>query len=203
MSDPEGPAAPPAGPSPTPPPAPPTSPIPASGPTVPISPEPPAPPVPPAPAAPPAPQVGQAPPYGQAPPPYGQAPFQPAPAYGQPAGGYAPMSPSDEKMWSIFAHIGPIVVWIIAPLVIYLVFKDRGPFVRRHAAEALNFQITLTIAGAVLLFATLITFGLGAIITLPLAVVISIAWFVYMIIAAVAANNGQDFRYPLTLRLVS
>ena len=36
----------------------------------------------------------------------------------------------------------------VAALVMYLVFRDRGPFVRHHSANALNIQI---IAGIVML----------------------------------------------------
>ena len=57
-----------------------------------------------------------------------------------------PMSPADEKLWSILIHIGGIVFGFLAPLIGYLVLKDRGPFVREHTATALNFQLTMLIA---------------------------------------------------------
>jgi uncharacterized protein len=36
-----------------------------------------------------------------------------------------------------------------------------------------------------------------------LIVVVGVAWFVLTIIAAVRASNGQDYRYPMTFRMVS
>jgi uncharacterized Tic20 family protein len=75
--------------------------------------------------------------------------------------------------------------------------KDRGRFVRSQALEALNFQITVLIA--VVVSAALI-FVLIGLFLLP---IIGVAAFVLMILAAIAANRGEEYRYPLTLRLVS
>ena len=83
---------------------------------------PPVPPVPP----PPAPQYGAGPQYGAA-----------APQYV--AGPAAPLSDSDQRLWATLAHIGPIILWVIAPLVIWLVYKDRGRYVEDQSKEALNF----------------------------------------------------------------
>jgi uncharacterized protein len=107
-----------------------------------------------------------------------------------------PLSPSDEKLWSTLTHIGGIFFSFIAPLITYLVFKDRGAFVRHHTAQALNFQITLAIAAFVcfLLFFVIIGFFLIA--------VVAIAGIVFPILAAVAANKGEWYRYPLTIPLV-
>ena len=58
----------------------------------------------------------------------------------------------DELMWSTFAHLGFLAGLIIpfgnvvAPLVIWLVYKDRSSYVEYHSKEALNFQLTVTIA---------------------------------------------------------
>src|SRR5215213_2574592 len=52
---------------------------------------------------------------------------------------------SDERTMAILSHVLCLVVWLFAPLVIYLVKKDESAFVAAHAKEALNFQITLTI----------------------------------------------------------
>jgi uncharacterized Tic20 family protein len=75
--------------------------------------------------------------------------------------------------------------------------KDRGRFVRSQALEALNFQITVLIAVVVSSVLILVLIGL---VLLP---IIGVAAFVLMILAAIAANRGEEYRYPLTLRLVS
>src|ERR1700712_275345 len=67
----------------------------------------------------------------------------PAPAAApQPA---QPLSESDDKLWASLAHFGG-VLFILPSLLIYLILKDRGPKVRIEAKEALNWQITFSIA---------------------------------------------------------
>jgi uncharacterized Tic20 family protein len=129
------------------------------------------------------------PPAAPSAPPYGATP-----AYG--ASAVAPLSPQEEKGWSLAAHLLVLVAGFLAPLVIWLVFKGRGPFLEHHAKESLNFQITVTIAGLVSLLAMFVLVGFVMILAL-------IPWMIAMpIIAAVKANNGEWYRYPLTLRLV-
>ncbi|RLQ82373.1 DUF4870 domain-containing protein [Salinibacterium amurskyense] len=106
------------------------------------------------------------------------------------------MSPSDEKLWATLIHIGGIFFSFIPALVGYLVLKDRGPFVQAHTRTALNFQITMTIAmfvGGLLTIA-----GIGFLIILAAGIVI----LIFSIIAAVAANNGQAYKYPLTIEFI-
>ena len=148
-------------------------------------------------------------PYGQAPPP--PPPPPPTGGYGQPGapyqqagpplpGEYATgplMSDPDQRMWATLAHLSGLVLSIIGPLVIYLLMKDRGRFVRSQALEALNFQITVLIA---VIVSSALIFVLIGLFLLP---IVGVAAFVLMILAAIAANRGEEYRYPLTLRLVS
>ena len=85
----------------------------------------------------------------------------------------------------------------LGPLVVFLVFKDRSPFLRRHALEALNFWITVYIGLAISVVLMLILVGFVTF------AVIGIAALVLSIIAALAANKGEEYRYPFTLRLVT
>ena len=138
----------------------------------------------------PQPPYGEQPPYSAPPPPPGQAP-----AYGYPP--QAPVSPSDARMWSIFAHLGGTFLSFFVPLVIYVVFKDRDPFVRRHSAQALNFHITLFIVYVVSVPLILIIVGIFTIIAAAISAV------VFTVIAALAANDGREYTYPLAIRFVS
>ncbi len=108
-----------------------------------------------------------------------------------------PMNPSDEKLWATLIHIGGILFGFLPALIGYLVLKDRGPFIRAHTATALNFQITLLIAYVV-----------GGILTLVLVgfLVLFAAWIltiVFGIMAALAANKGEYYTYPLTIKFIS
>lgn len=106
------------------------------------------------------------------------------------------MSPSDEKLWSTLIHVGGIFFGFIPALVGYLVLKDRGPFVRAHTRTALNFQITMYIA--MFLGAILTVVGIGFLIIPAVGIVI----IIFSIIAAIAANNGQAYSYPLTFEFI-
>lgn len=107
-----------------------------------------------------------------------------------------PMSPADEKTWSILVHLGGLLFAWLAPLIGYVALKDRGPFVRAHVVTALNFQLTLLIVYVVGVVTSLFFVGLLVILA---AAVVSV---VFSIIAAVAASNGQYYRYPLTIDFV-
>jgi uncharacterized Tic20 family protein len=140
---------------------------------------------------------GQQPGQGQ--PGYGQQPGQPGygqqPGYGAPQAPQ-PLRPEDEKLWATLIHVGGILLSFVAPLVGYLVLKDRGPFVREHSRVALNFQITMVIAyviGGATSF-----LGIGVLITLAAAIVV----IVFGIIAALAANRGEYYKYPLSIEFV-
>jgi hypothetical protein len=112
------------------------------------------------------------------------------------SGSPQPLSPNDEKLYATLTHIGGIFFSVIPALIVFLVFKDRGPFIRAHSVTALNFQLTMLIAAAIGSVLTIILVGfliLGA---------VSIAILVFSIIAAVAANNGQYYTYPLTIPFV-
>ncbi|TFB66358.1 DUF4870 domain-containing protein [Cryobacterium sp. Hz9] len=109
------------------------------------------------------------------------------------------MSPADEKLWATLIHVGGIIFSFLPALIGYLVLRDRGPFIRAHTATALNFQISLYIYAAVLVPITIVTIGFGGILYLPLAIIA----LVFMILAALAANRGQGYSYPLTIKFVS
>jgi uncharacterized protein len=116
-----------------------------------------------------------------------------------PASPYAPqppLSPADEKMWAILTHVGGIVLHWIAPLVTFLVFKDRGPFVRWHTRQALNFQLTLVIAYVAGVILSIVFIGVFVILA---AFVLNI---VFGILAALAANRGEFYRIPVAIEFV-
>ena len=132
------------------------------------------------------------------PPPHPPQPQQPPPGYGV---GPQPMSQQDEKTWATLVHLAPFLAAVVGipflgPLIVFLIFKDRGPFVRFHAAQALNFQIIITIAFWVFGLLSFVLIGI------PFLILTAIAWVVFSIIAAIKANNGEWYRYPMTPELV-
>ena len=139
---------------------------------------------------PPPPPPAQPPAYG--PPAYGQAP-----AYGQPAYGQAPVSPSDARMWALIANLGGFLFYFIAPLVIYLIYKDRDPFIRRHAAQALNFQIMVVIGAVISGILSIVIIGFAT------GLAVFICWIIFPIMGAIAANKGEPYDYPLIPQMIT
>jgi uncharacterized Tic20 family protein len=89
------------------------------------------------------------------------------------------------------------VLGFIAPLVVWLVFKDRSGFLDRTAKEALNMQLSYLIYFFVAGLSILLLVGL---VLLP---VVGIAWLVLMILASVKVASYEDYRYPAIIRFVS
>ncbi len=108
-----------------------------------------------------------------------------------------PLSPSDERLWATLVHVGGIPFGFLPALIGYLVLKDRGPLIRAHTATALNFQLTLLIAYAVGALTSLLVIGFFILIA---AGILSL---VFSILAAIAANQGKDYTYPLSIKFVS
>ena len=92
--------------------------------------------------------------------------------------------------------------WFLGPLIIWLVKKDTMPFVNDQAKEALNFNITIAIVFVILTILGFVTLGVGFFIALPLMIIIGIVALVFIIIAAIKANEGVAYRYPFALRLI-
>jgi uncharacterized Tic20 family protein len=117
---------------------------------------------------------------------------------------------AEERQWAMFGHLSALVAGLLTscvggflgPLIIWLVKKDTMTFASEQAKEALNFNITVGIVFAALWLLTIITLGIGGLLTIPAMVVVGIAWLVLTIMAAIKANDGVAYRYPLTLRLV-
>lgn len=159
---------------------------------------PPAPEATPPPPPPPTPYAAQQPPP---PPPYAGQQAPPA----QPAYAAAPVSqlnPSEERTWASAAHWSALVASLVAmaflgPLLVLLIQGNKSPVVRRNAVESLNFQLSILIYGIVSAVLVLVVIGI------LMLIAVGIMWLVFTILAAVKAGNGEDYRYPLTIRMVS
>jgi len=114
----------------------------------------------------------------------------------------------DTRTWALAAHLSALLSLFIGfpfvgPLVVYLVKRD-DPFVRRHAAEALNFNLSVflyVVVGGIVTFVLL--FFIVGFFLLPLFLVGAILWLVFTCLAAAKAGEGREYRYPLTIRFVS
>ena len=113
-----------------------------------------------------------------------------------------------ENSYAMLTHLSPLAGYvipfgnIIGPLVMWLIRRDQSPFLERVGREALNFQITVMLAVAVCVVGIFVTFGIGIILFGPILAVIMIADIILIVMAAIAANEGREYRFPACLRLV-
>jgi uncharacterized Tic20 family protein len=105
-------------------------------------------------------------------------------------------------MWAMFCHLSGLAGYvfpfgnIIAPLVIWILKKEEFPLVNDQGKEAINFQISMTIyiiAAIILIF---------LIIGIPLLIILGLFDLLMIIIASIKANEGVEYRYPLTIRFL-
>jgi uncharacterized Tic20 family protein len=105
-------------------------------------------------------------------------------------------SGTDPKTMAMLAQLLGIFTGFLGPLIIYLINGEKDPYVRHHSAEALNFQITLFIGYLASFVLMLVLIGFLTFF------VVWIGGLVFMIMATMAANRGEWYRYPINLRLV-
>jgi hypothetical protein len=109
----------------------------------------------------------------------------------------------DDRTWALICHLAGFAALtgipfanILGPLVVWIIKKDQSWFVNDQGKEAMNFQISLS------LYAIIAALLIFVLVGIPLLFVLGIAWLVLMIIAAIKANEGVTYRYPLTLRFI-
>lgn len=112
----------------------------------------------------------------------------------------------DEKTWGMVSHLAALsglvtcgLGLIVGPLVVWLMKREKMPFVNDQGKEALNFQITAFAAWVVCLLAS---FFIHFFIIRRLHVVIGIGDIVLTVMAAIKANDGVAYRYPFAIRLI-
>ncbi|MER3480941.1 MAG: DUF4870 domain-containing protein [Meiothermus sp.] len=116
-----------------------------------------------------------------------------------------PVSQND-KTWSAVAHLAPLIGYIVLigqillPLAI-LLWGPKSAFVQANAKESLNAQVSYTVYGLVIWLLAITVVGL--ILAVPLALVLVVVALWNMIAAALAANQGEMYRYRLIFRLVA
>jgi len=111
------------------------------------------------------------------------------------------MSLETERGWAVGAHLSSFVAaWLalgfMGPLVILLTGGTSSPFVRRHAVEALNFNLSVLLYAAVSALLMLVLVGF---LLLP---IVGLVYLVATIQGAMAASRGEEYRYPVTIRFI-
>ena len=108
----------------------------------------------------------------------------------------------DARTWGMMAHLSALAGYvipfgnIIGPLIVWLVKKDEFPFVDDQGKEAVNFQISFSIYMFVAALSLYVCVGF---ILVP---ALAITGLVFIILGTIKANNGEYYRYPMTIRLI-
>ena len=108
----------------------------------------------------------------------------------------------DARNWAMICHLSALSGYFIplgnllGPLIIWAIKKDEFTFVDQQGKEAINFQLSMTIAylvSCVLIFLVIGIFLLG---------ILAVYALVMIIIASIKTNDGVDFRYPHVIRFI-
>ena len=140
------------------------------------------------------------------------------PAAGElPPGG--PFAPQPNKTLAVLSHLGPILGGFVLPLVIYLAADRNDHYVRHHASEGLNFQLSFLIVWLIGFVAIFVgfsglaatsgsgdgsgaAFGIGFVLLFFGMFGLMAASWVFAIIGAIQASKGNWWRYPVCIRFV-
>lgn len=114
------------------------------------------------------------------------------------------MPTQDERNMAMFCHLGAFAGFIIpipfagiiVPLIIWQIKKDQSAYIDMHGKESVNFQITMAIAFLISFVLVFVLIGI------PLLIGLAIFDLIIVIIAAIKANEGTEYRYPFSLRLI-
>jgi uncharacterized Tic20 family protein len=133
-----------------------------------------------------------------------------------------------ERQWAIAAPLAALaaaalthwfagVAGALAALAVWMLVRDKSAFAAAHAREAANFNLSMFLyacaaaaVGIVLVGATVLTLGIGALVTIPAGILllcaiagIALTWLACSLVAASRAWEGKPYRYPLTIRLLA
>jgi uncharacterized Tic20 family protein len=103
------------------------------------------------------------------------------------------------------AHASYFVVGVVGALVIYLAAGPKNEFVRHHAREALNFQLTFLTAWLTIFIVVLVSFATSPAVGIPFFVLAFFAWALGMtsaVFGMIRAYQGRWWRYPVAIRFV-
>lgn len=123
-----------------------------------------------------------------------------------------PAPRGDRQTLQVLTHLSALV-WlvgipgVVGPLVMWLVYR-HDPEVEPHGREALNFHLSVLLYLAVLVgVGIVLVISIVGVLLIPFLILagaaVLLTELVLTIVAAVSASNGQLYRYPLSLRLVS
>jgi uncharacterized protein len=137
-------------------------------------------------------------------------------------------STPDDRSWAAGSHLaalsGHVIPFgnVLGPLIVWLIRREHSPYVDQHGKDAINFQISTLVYSFVLIAigffgflrslpmldsphfqgADMPLFGIMPVAILLFAL-LWLAWFIEVIVAAVAAAGGKTFNYIGSIRFIA
>lgn len=102
----------------------------------------------------------------------------------------------DERLLAMLIYVTSFFTTIIGPIIIWLIKREESSFIDFHGKEYLNFIISYFVYGTIAGITMLILIGF------ILAPIVAVAAFVFTIIAAVKAFNGERYQIPFIFRII-
>ncbi|HYE75506.1 MAG TPA: DUF4870 domain-containing protein [Blastocatellia bacterium] len=110
----------------------------------------------------------------------------------------------DDRTMAMFCHLAgvagliifPVILNVVGPLIVWSMKKDQSWFIDDQGKEAVNFQISLSIYLFIASLTVIVLIGF------LLAPAVWLGGVILSIIAALKANEGGTYRYPMTIRFI-
>jgi uncharacterized Tic20 family protein len=111
--------------------------------------------------------------------------------------------PRDIRQWAMICHLSALsgllgngIGFLVGPLLVWLIKREDHSFIDEQGKEAVNFQITMFIILFISAILCLVLIGF------LFLIVIAIIMIIFPIVAAIRANDGKHYRYPVSFRFI-
>lgn len=111
-------------------------------------------------------------------------------------------SDAEARRWNMLVHLSALsgyftgLGFILGPLLVWQIQKDKFPSVDFHGKEAINFQLSC------LIYTILAGISILLVVGIALLPAVGLFHLIFTVIAGIKANDGIDYRYPLTIRFL-
>lgn len=118
----------------------------------------------------------------------------------------------NERLLAMFIYITGLLIWILGPIIIWLLKREESEYIDYHGKEGLNFVISYTAYFAVLsIFFILSSFFsivplIGWIPMFFIGIifpVVAVVFVVFVIVAAIKAYNNELYKIPFIFRFIN
>jgi uncharacterized protein len=116
--------------------------------------------------------------------------------------GQTGLQTSEQRQMGMFLHLSQLAnvflfpIGIVVPIVLWQTQKDKMPGLDAHGKMVANWMISVTIYTVASIILMFVLVGFLTIIA------VALMGFIFPIIGAVKANNGELWEYPLTIKFL-